>query len=242
MACSGRRHRHPTSVRSNRSWVTGSRRSCRRLTCTITPPPERVVTPAPQLPPPSPPRPPQSTTQPPILNVSTAGSGENTVFWLTGSGFLPGTVTVRGARIGDGQVFDFYWLASASGTGALSFDIPLPCVSGLVIHFSANDGWMPRTSHIGFGVTRLPPPARSRRKRELLDTRGRFANPAAAQAAIDGWLADYNRLRPHQALDMDVCPPGIRATPGRTSRAARLADRSRCTRGTGPPRHPCRTA
>ncbi|MER6251381.1 hypothetical protein ABT224_08395 [Streptomyces sp. NPDC001584] len=99
-----------------------------------------VVTPAPQLPPPPPPRPPQSMTQRPLLNVSTAGSGENAVFKLTGSGFLPGTVTVRGARIGDGQVFDFYWLASASGTGALSFDIPLPCVSGLVIHFSANDG------------------------------------------------------------------------------------------------------
>lgn len=95
--------------------------------------------PAPQPPPPPPPQP-QPMTQPPILDASTVGSGENTVFKLTGSGFLPGSVTVRGTRIGDGQVFQFYWLASASGTGALHFDIPLPCVSGLVIHFSANDG------------------------------------------------------------------------------------------------------
>lgn len=43
-------------------------------------------------------------------------------------------------------------------------------------------------------------------RRELLDDCGRFADRAAAQAAIDGWLADYNRLRPHQALDMAADP------------------------------------
>jgi hypothetical protein len=108
----------------------------------------QVVSPAPTLPPPPPPPPPQEATRPPVLNVSTTGSGENTVFKLTGSGFLPSTqVTVRGVRLGDGQVFEWYWLTSSNGVGALSFDIPLPCVSGLVIHFSANDGRVNAADH-----------------------------------------------------------------------------------------------
>ncbi|WP_405971376.1 IS481 family transposase [Streptomyces sp. NBC_00988] len=41
-------------------------------------------------------------------------------------------------------------------------------------------------------------------RRELLDGCAPFADPAAAQAAVDVWLADYNRMRPHQSLDMAV--------------------------------------
>ncbi|RJL31853.1 hypothetical protein D5H75_15430 [Bailinhaonella thermotolerans] len=101
----------------------------------------KVADPAPAPPPPPPPPQPQPATRPPRLEVSTTGSGESTVFTLTGSGFLPNAqITVRGVRPGDGQVFEWYWLTSATPSGTLDFPIPLPCVPGLVIHFSATDG------------------------------------------------------------------------------------------------------
>jgi hypothetical protein len=46
---------------------------------------------------------------------------------------------------------------------------------------------------------------------ELLDDHGPFDSVAAAQAAVDGWVADYNHTRPHQARDMD--PPAQHFTP-----------------------------
>ena len=42
-------------------------------------------------------------------------------------------------------------------------------------------------------------------RRELLDAAVPFADLAAAQAAIDAWVVDYNTTRPHQALGM-ACP------------------------------------
>jgi hypothetical protein len=39
-------------------------------------------------------------------------------------------------------------------------------------------------------------------RRELLDDAGAFADLDAAQAAVDGFLHDYNTNRPHQSLDM----------------------------------------
>jgi transposase InsO family protein len=39
-------------------------------------------------------------------------------------------------------------------------------------------------------------------RRELLDDAGPFADLDAAQAAIDGWVHEYNTSRPHQALGM----------------------------------------
>ncbi|MGW5328892.1 IS481 family transposase [Streptomyces sp. NPDC004014] len=48
-------------------------------------------------------------------------------------------------------------------------------------------------------------------RRELLDQRDPFVDLAAAQAAVDAWLEDYNRTRPHQALDMAV--PASRFVP-----------------------------
>ncbi|MFF1631597.1 IS481 family transposase [Streptomyces sp. NPDC058272] len=41
-------------------------------------------------------------------------------------------------------------------------------------------------------------------RRELLDGCDPFEDPAAAQSAADAWLEDYNRMRPHQSLDMAV--------------------------------------
>jgi transposase InsO family protein len=41
-------------------------------------------------------------------------------------------------------------------------------------------------------------------RRELLDDAVPFADLAAAQAAIDGWVGEYNTTRPHQAIGMAV--------------------------------------
>ncbi|MER5855797.1 IS481 family transposase [Streptomyces sp900105245] len=48
-------------------------------------------------------------------------------------------------------------------------------------------------------------------RRELLDAHDPFADVVAAQAVVDAWLEDYNRMRPHQALDMAV--PASRFVP-----------------------------
>lgn len=48
-------------------------------------------------------------------------------------------------------------------------------------------------------------------RRELLDQHDPFADLATAQATVDAWLDDYNRMRPHQALDMAV--PASRFVP-----------------------------
>ena len=39
-------------------------------------------------------------------------------------------------------------------------------------------------------------------RRELLDDAVPFADLAAAQAAVDAWVSEYNTTRPHQALSM----------------------------------------
>ncbi|MGA5123066.1 IS481 family transposase [Streptomyces pseudogriseolus] len=48
-------------------------------------------------------------------------------------------------------------------------------------------------------------------RRELLDRRDPFVDLATAQSVVDTWLEDYNRMRPHQALDMAV--PASRFVP-----------------------------
>ena len=39
---------------------------------------------------------------------------------------------------------------------------------------------------------------------EFLDETGPFASVAEAQAAVDGWVSEYNQQRPHQGLDTQV--------------------------------------
>ncbi|MEU6768121.1 IS481 family transposase [Streptomyces sp. NPDC046853] len=39
-------------------------------------------------------------------------------------------------------------------------------------------------------------------RREMLDHSGPFADPVAAQSAIDAWVHAYNHTRPHQSLEM----------------------------------------
>ncbi|MFF4040647.1 IS481 family transposase [Streptomyces sp. NPDC001816] len=48
-------------------------------------------------------------------------------------------------------------------------------------------------------------------RRELLDGHAPFVDLATAQTVVDAWLEDYNRMRPHQALDMAV--PASRFVP-----------------------------
>jgi hypothetical protein len=102
---------------------------------------EPLSTPSPVSPPPVPPAPPPAQGAPPSISIGASGGGSSTVFRLTGTNFVPNAqVTVRGARIGDGQFHDFYWSTSSDNSGGVHLDIPLPCVPGIVISFSANDG------------------------------------------------------------------------------------------------------
>jgi hypothetical protein len=60
---------------------------------------------------------------------------------VTGSRFLANAqVTIRGARIGEGEIFNYYWTTSASARGSIAADLAIPCLSGIQISFSANDG------------------------------------------------------------------------------------------------------
>ena len=49
----------------------------------------------------------------------------------------------------------------------------------------------------------------------FLDLAGPFTSLAAAQSAVDAWVADYNLDRPHQALDDQLAGhPGRAVPPG----------------------------
>jgi hypothetical protein len=89
--------------------------------------------------PPPPPPPPHGS--PPTISVSASGGGTSTVFTIAGTGFLPSVqLTVKGTRIGDGEIHQFFWTTMSDAAGAARLAIDLPCVPGIVINFSANDG------------------------------------------------------------------------------------------------------
>ena len=79
-------------------------------------------------------------------------------------------------------------------------------------------------------------------RRELLDDAVPFADLAAAQAAVDAWVSEYNTTRPHQAIGMAV--PAERfstaAAPGRAGAAAAAAARGPRP-GPGPAAPPARS-
>lgn len=49
-------------------------------------------------------------------------------------------MTIRGARIDDGGAPTDYWITHSSEQGNVTYELPLACLSGLRINFSANDG------------------------------------------------------------------------------------------------------
>jgi hypothetical protein len=69
---------------------------------------------------------------------------------------------VRGIRLSDGQVSEFCWLTSSTADRKLEFGIPLPCVPGLVIHFSANDGRVKAADHTAAACGAIPLPRLAR--------------------------------------------------------------------------------
>jgi hypothetical protein len=99
-------------------------------------------------PPPPPPPPPQTTR--PVISVTTEGQGESAVFIVRGSGFVANSaVAIRAARIGDGQVHNVFFQTSATSDGRIETRLGIPCVSGLQLSFSANDGRSDPSDHTG---------------------------------------------------------------------------------------------
>jgi hypothetical protein len=77
---------------------------------------------------------------PPRIGVTTEGSGDSAVFVVAGSHFLPNrTVTVRFARIGDGQVHQVNVQNTSDGGGNFTLRQSIPCIRGLQISVSATD-------------------------------------------------------------------------------------------------------
>ncbi|KQZ57800.1 hypothetical protein ASD53_09345 [Lysobacter sp. Root559] len=102
--------------------------------------------PTPTTPPPR--KPPE--TRRPSISVRSSGAGESTVFKLTGTDFLSNAeVKIRAVRLEDGQVLQYFWLTFSDGQGSISMDLPIPCVPGLVIYFSATDGRADSTDGTG---------------------------------------------------------------------------------------------
>src|SRR5579884_2737681 len=85
-------------------------------------------------PPPPPPPPPPSK---PSISVSTEGSGATSVFVITGSGFLPNHVVH--IRVVDDALTTVFFQQSSDGSGQFKLRQSIKCITGLALHFSAND-------------------------------------------------------------------------------------------------------
>lgn len=84
-------------------------------------------------PPPPPPPPP-----PPVISVSSEGSGQGSIFVVTGSGFSPNK-DVR-IRVIDDALNEEDFHQSADNLGHLNARLAIPCNAGAGLHFSATDG------------------------------------------------------------------------------------------------------
>jgi hypothetical protein len=84
--------------------------------------------------PPLPPPPPVA----PSISVSSSGSGQTSIFVVTGSGFLPNH-NVR-IRVVDDALKETDFNQSSDGSGKLNATLRIPCISRLTVHISATDG------------------------------------------------------------------------------------------------------
>jgi len=85
--------------------------------------------------------PPTPTPTRPAIAVTTEGSGTSAIFMVSGSQFLAGAaVAIRAARIGDGQIPTVFFNTTSTAAGTMQMRLPIPCIFGLQLSFSANDG------------------------------------------------------------------------------------------------------
>jgi hypothetical protein len=86
----------------------------------------------------------------PVISVTTEGKGASAVFIVKGSGFVGGAaVHIRVARIAEGQIPTVFSQTKALSNGQIEDRIFIPCVSGLQLSFSANDGRSDPSDHTG---------------------------------------------------------------------------------------------
>lgn len=85
-------------------------------------------------------------TTPPSISVSTEGSGAS-VFVITGSGFLPNHVVH--IRVVDDALTTVFFQQSSDGSGQFKLRQSIQCITGLALHFSANDERSDPHDHTG---------------------------------------------------------------------------------------------
>jgi hypothetical protein len=74
----------------------------------------------------------------PTISVTSSGSGQSSVFVVSGSGFTPNQ-DVR-IRVVDDALNERDFHQSADGSGNLNARLAIPCAAGGGLHFSATDG------------------------------------------------------------------------------------------------------
>jgi hypothetical protein len=107
----------------------------------VAPPPPPPAPPPPGPTPPDPDPPPAPAPARPVIRVAPRGSQANAEFLVSGSGFLPDvTVTIKAGWYEVDGIGNMYWDTRSDQNGDMERPCPLPCVPGLQITFTANDG------------------------------------------------------------------------------------------------------
>jgi hypothetical protein len=92
-------------------------------------------------PPPPPPPPPPTPPLAPAITVSVEGEGFTSVFVVSGSRFTANSnVSIRATRIEKGTFHDVRFPTRSNTEGEIFERLPIPCLSGLVLNFTATDG------------------------------------------------------------------------------------------------------
>lgn len=99
-------------------------------------------TPPPPPPPPTPGPTPIPQTAAPTISVSSEGSGVGTIFIVRGSGFEPSRqITIRFWGVTSlNTPAELYFYSTSTSGGQLEFRTSFPCLSGVELRFTAQDG------------------------------------------------------------------------------------------------------